>query len=210
MPEAPLAVPYLSSVKWLCGGYTCQLSLSSIHWGGCCYLEERDLVLEGRIRCIDVFCLQREVVEQMPAPEIRLGLGDELGSFHVLSMPERCAILDIISFQFLRAWNTTYNCDPNPLCIIGSGRVLVVRRNTEVLIRRCIPVNIPLPSANWVRKRPFSYVSTKSTATPEGHLHFSMSATVAEALNRPLHRTSPASTTMGRETSHARERILVS
>lgn len=100
MPEAPLAVPYLSSVKWLCGGYTCQLLLSSIHWAGGCYLEERDLVLEARVRCIGVFCLQREVVEQMPTTEIRFGLGDELGSFHVLSIPERCAVLTIVSLQF--------------------------------------------------------------------------------------------------------------
>lgn len=50
-------------------------------------------MLEAGVRCIGVFCLQREVVEQMPATEIGFGLGDELGSFHILSIPERCAVL---------------------------------------------------------------------------------------------------------------------
>lgn len=108
-------------------------------------------MLEARIWCIRVLCLQREMVEQMPAPKIRLCLRNDLGSFHSLSIPERRAILTAISFSSFRLDKMTYDCDPDALFITGIGRVLVIRRETQILVRGCCPVNIPLPSADLVR-----------------------------------------------------------
>jgi hypothetical protein len=84
-------------------------------------------MLEVRVRCICVFCLQREMVEQMTASEICLGLGDDLGSFHGLSIPERRAVLTAISFHSPSASVMTYDRDPDALLITRIGRVLVIR-----------------------------------------------------------------------------------
>ena len=86
-------------------------------------------MFEVRVRCIRVFCLQREMVEQMTASEIRLGLGDDLGSFHSLSIPERRAVLTAISFHSpsTSGIGMTYDRDPDALLISRIGRVLVIR-----------------------------------------------------------------------------------
>ena len=68
------------------GGSTRTTDQAVFHLGEVA-LEEVDLMLEGRVWGIGVRSLHAEVVENFARVDSSFGLGDELGSAHVLAIP---------------------------------------------------------------------------------------------------------------------------
>ena len=89
-------------------------------------------MLEPWIRRVRRGSHQREVVEKVARSEILGGLGDDLGTFHGLPVPERSSVLKSIVAAIktyvmgIITGNWIYDCDLDTLGITRIGRIFEV------------------------------------------------------------------------------------
>jgi hypothetical protein len=112
-------------------------------------------VLKARIRSIGRRGGEGEVVINVAGVDGSRRLGKNLSALHRLTVPERGAILNVISDISWQGRKNTHDGRLETKGISGVGRVLVTRRDGEVLGGSTRAVDVPLPWGDLVAPAPF-------------------------------------------------------